>query len=50
MLSVANKPFLLSVVMLDVIVLSVFMLNVVASARVFVPGKLYQPVLTNTLA
>ncbi len=44
MLSVANKPIMLSVIMLSVIMLnvvmlSVVMLSVVAPARVLVPGR-----------
>ncbi len=35
MLSVANKPIMLSVVMLNIIMLSVIMLNVVAPWRAF---------------
>jgi hypothetical protein len=50
MLSFANKPFMLSVVMLNAIMLSVFMLNVVMLSVVMLNVIMFSVVMVNVMA
>jgi hypothetical protein len=50
MLSVANKPFILSVVMLNVVILSVVMLNVIMLSVVMLSVVILNVVMLNVVA